>query len=983
MCGIVSIFAYEQDAPPVKREELLRIRDRMTLRGPDGCGEWYSADMRVGLGHRRLAIIDLSATGAQPMANGDGSLVVTFNGEIYNYRELRSGLEQQGYRFRSTSDTEVLLHLYAAKGPEMVHDLRGMFAFAIWDQRERSLFMARDPLGIKPLYLADNGRTLRAASQVKALLAGGEIDTTPEPAGHVGFFLWGHVPEPYTFYKGIRALPAGTWLRIGADGRKSSARFCSVADLFSEAGRNPDGPGSREVLREALVDSVKRHLVADVPVGIFLSSGLDSSTLLALAAESKGDIRTVTLGFREYRGTADDEVPLAEMLSARYGADHRTVWVEREDFEKEYAGLLAAMDQPTIDGVNSYFVSMAAARSGLKVAISGLGGDELFGGYPGFSQIPRMTACFGMAGKVPLLGRAFRIVSAPIMKKFTSPKYAGLLEYGGEYGGAYLLRRGMFMPWELPDILDGEMVREGWRELRPLSRLADSIAGVGASRLKVSALELGWYMRNQLLRDTDWAAMAHSLEVRVPFVDVELIRRIAPMIAGQSPPGKREMAATPTRPLPAEVLERRKTGFSVPTREWLVGGADAPVERGLRGWTKHIYAEFSLGGREAVKPSAVSVVAPPGTRDRRILVLATDAFGGHGGIALYNRDLLTALCSRPDCAEVVAIPRLMLRAPEPYPDKLTYVTTGIDCKLKYLETVVREAAAVGKFDLIVCAHINLLAAACLLRSFMGVPVILAIYGIDAWQPTRSQIVNTLAGRIDACISISDLTMKRFVKWSGLAPHKQFLLPNAIHTEFYGPGGKDTVLLDRYGLGGKTAILTLGRLVDKERYKGFDEVMELLPDLAREIPDIAYLIIGDGSDRGRLEKKAKQMGLADRVVFAGYIPESAKPAHYRLADAYVMPSRGEGFGFVFLEAMACGIPVVGSTLDGSREALRDGELGILVDPDNTEDVREGILAALRSRKGEVPEGLDYFSYPHFARRLNGIVDTVLETWMTGK
>lgn len=182
------------------------------------------------------------------------------------------------------------------------------------------------------------------------------------------------------------------------------------------------------------------------------------------------------------------------------------------------------------------------------------------------------------------------MASGPLLKKFTSPKYAGLLEYGGAYGGAYLLRRGMFMPWELPDILDGETVRDGWRELQPLVSLQDCIAGLVSPRLRVSSLELNWYMRNQLLRDTDWASMAHSLEVRVPFVDTALLDRIAPMIAGQSPPGKREMAAAPIRPLPAEVLVRRKTGFSVPTREWLLGGADAPGERGLRGWAKHVYA---------------------------------------------------------------------------------------------------------------------------------------------------------------------------------------------------------------------------------------------------------------------------------------------------------------------------------------------------------------------------------------------------------
>ena len=213
MCGIAAIFNY-RTGQPVDHAELIAVRDHMSARGPDGAGEWYSADQRVGLGHRRLSIIDLSPTGAQPMANTDGTLVVTFNGEIYNYRELRSQLEQQGCRFRSASDTEVLLHLYEREGREMVHKLRGMYAFALWDSRKQGLFLARDPFGIKPLYCADDGKTLRIASQVKALLAGGGVDTSPEPAGHVGFFLWGHVPSPYTLYRGIRGLTAGTTLWV-------------------------------------------------------------------------------------------------------------------------------------------------------------------------------------------------------------------------------------------------------------------------------------------------------------------------------------------------------------------------------------------------------------------------------------------------------------------------------------------------------------------------------------------------------------------------------------------------------------------------------------------------------------------------------------------------------------------------------------------------------------------------------------------------
>ncbi len=595
MCGIAAIFVHG-NSPAVEREKLLRIRDRMASRGPDGAGEWLSPDGRVGLAHRRLAIIDLSDTGAQPMASEDGGLVVVFNGEIYNYRQIRASLEKKGRRFRSSSDTEILLHLYAEKGERLVDDLRGMYAFAIWDERKQGLFLARDPFGIKPLYISDNGHTMRAASQVKALVAGGNVDTSPEPAGHVGFFLWGYVPEPYTLYKGIRAFPPGTSLWVDCQGKRRQKTFCSITD---EYGTPPDemrgirGEKLIRRLRDLLLDSVRHHLVADVPVGVFLSSGLDSASLTALVSElAPGSLNTITLGFHEYRGTENDEAPLAEYVARNYGAKHRTIYVEKSDFLDGLPAMVNAMDQPSTNGVNSYFVSYAAVRAGLKVALSGLGGDEIFGSYPSFRQIPRLVAALRPFRGIPFLGKAFRVVSAPVLRSLTSPKYAGVLEYGGSFEGAYLLRRGMFMPWELPGLMEEDMAREGWNKLQTLSRLEETTRGTSSSYRKVSVLETCWYMRNQLLRDADWAGMAHSLEIRVPLVDIHLLRGIMPMLGGKNSPTKHELSKTPSKPLPAAVSSRKKTGFSIPVREWILAEEGVSGDRGLRGWAKMIYRCF-------------------------------------------------------------------------------------------------------------------------------------------------------------------------------------------------------------------------------------------------------------------------------------------------------------------------------------------------------------------------------------------------------
>lgn len=577
----------------MNRDELIAVRDAMQQRGPDGRGIWLSEDNRVGMAHRRLSIIDLSASGAQPMASHDGRLHVVFNGEIYNYRQLRAELERKGHQFRSQSDTEVLLHLYSELGPKMVHALRGMYAFAIWDDRKRGMLLVRDPLGIKPLYYADDGAALRFASQVKALLRSPGIDAAPDPAGHAGFFLWGSVPEPYTLYRRIRALPAGTTLWVNPAGCSRPAPFFDLATVLS----NPIPGGSRAEarahLREVLLDSVQHHMVADVPVGMFLSAGLDSATLTALAAESSStSLRTVTLGFEEYRGTVNDETALAGKLAEHYRTSHRTRWVRREDFLGESERLFTAMDQPTIDGVNAYFVSKQAAELGLKVAISGLGGDELFGSYPSFRQIPRMVRWLSPFRGMPATGRFFRWASSPLLRRLISPKYPGLLEYGGTYGGAYLLRRGLFMPWELPELLGSRMAHEGWTELQPLLRLEQICQGAMNGRTRVTALEMNWYMRNQLLRDADWAGMAHSLEIRVPLADIKLIQDIAPLLT-EAFPDKRDMARTPLKPLPVDVLHRRKTGFAVPVRQWLMPvGSQRTGERGLRGWAMRVYEAF-------------------------------------------------------------------------------------------------------------------------------------------------------------------------------------------------------------------------------------------------------------------------------------------------------------------------------------------------------------------------------------------------------
>ncbi|MBT4931928.1 MAG: asparagine synthase (glutamine-hydrolyzing) [Rhodospirillaceae bacterium] len=590
MCGIAALYSYAADGPPVQQDVLAAINQAMVRRGPDGEGLWMSDDRRAGLAHKRLAIIDLSADGAQPMImeTPQGHLCISFNGEIYNFRELRRQLETDGVRFVSNSDTEVLLHLYQRDGRAMTKHLRGMFAFAIWDEQRRGMLLARDGFGIKPLYYMDDGKTIGAASQVKALLAGQKAAGRSRPqfdaAGHVGFFLFGSIPEPHTLYKDIRALPAGTTMWIDGNGVGQPEAFFDVSDALASA----DANAATIDLAEALRDSVRHHFVADVPVGVFLSSGLDSTTLVGLSSELQGaGLDTLTLGFEEFSGTENDEVPLAEAVAASYATRQHTVRVSGRNFANDLSDVLEAMDQPSIDGVNTYFVAKAAAGEGLKVAISGLGGDELFAGYNSFSQIPALVGGLGAIPGIGGVGRILRSLTAPLGGTIMGPKVPGLFEYCSGYGDAYLLRRGLFMPWELPTVMDGDMAREGLATLNARQRLKNCQAQVSAPKAKVAALEMAWYMRNQLLRDADWAGMAHGLEIRVPLVDVQLFSQLAGAIARGQGPDKQAMAATPKKPLPGQVLRRPKSGFFVPVRDWL--GGDGVQERGLRGWAKKVY----------------------------------------------------------------------------------------------------------------------------------------------------------------------------------------------------------------------------------------------------------------------------------------------------------------------------------------------------------------------------------------------------------
>ncbi len=595
MCGINGIVSFRAGAPLVDLDELTRTREAMRTRGPDAAGSWMSSDGRTGFGHRRLSIIDVSDRANQPMVSRDGQMVLTFNGEIYNYTELRSELEAGGETFDTASDTEVVLRMYAKWGREMLPRLRGMFAFAIWDSSARTLFLARDPYGVKPLYYANDGQTIRFASQVKALMAGGKISAARDPAGIVGFLLRGSVQGPFTIYEAIRELPAGSSMMVTADGPAPPCAYFSIANVLRDAvneRRHYSDDERAAIIADGVRESVRYHLVSDVPVGAFLSSGLDSGTIVALGAETGIPLQTLTLRFKEYADTPKDEAPLAQMVAKSYGLSHDISTLSGDVFRTHLAAALDAMDQPSFDGLNSYFVCKAAAELRWKVALSGTGGDELFGGYSTFRIIPRMVRLFAAFRYMPSLASAFRRMQPRMFKNDIrySPKTAYTLKYCTSYAGAYLMKRGLFLPEEVAGIVGEDVAREGLARLDMLARIRAAMTpDPGTAFARVAALESALFMRNQLLRDIDWASMAHSLEVRVPLVDAFLLRKVAPAVfSTRKRNGKELMARAPRQPLPEAIVKRKKTGFTVPIRKWLADPSETAKHFGMRPWALHL-----------------------------------------------------------------------------------------------------------------------------------------------------------------------------------------------------------------------------------------------------------------------------------------------------------------------------------------------------------------------------------------------------------
>lgn len=573
MCGICGILTHPGEGV---RPALERMMARLSHRGPDDEGrEWMapSPGRVLGLGHRRLSILDLTPAGRQPMRDPATGNWIVFNGEVYNYPALRSRLAAQGAVFDSHSDTEVLLKAYARLGTGMLGELEGMFAFALYDAARRRLILARDPLGIKPLYYTwtQTGAFL-FASEIRAIAASRLIPVELDRTALASCLAYGSVQEPLTMLKEVRQLNAGEWLEVDAARPIAPVvdygRFWSFPSPGSFVGTRQEAVAA---LRERLSHAVKGHLLSDVPVGLFLSAGVDSSAIASVCHRLGRSIETWTYSMEG--GAGQDEAPVAEAVARLFGLPHKTVGIPTHELKAGFFQFVGGLDQPTVDGFNTWLMARACRLHGYKVALSGLGGDELFGGYAGVRRLPWF---FRASQMLRLLSRGGRRRVLRLLGRRMPPcrreKMTELLASGLSWSELALFRRRLFSQaavkrlgfveadWTLNDI---DMPLE--TDLHTGTDPAFPIDAMGV-------LDARFYMRNMLLRDADVCGMAHGVEIRVPWLDrgVAELAFSLPDRWRQPEKGINKPLLVEAADVPDFVFRRRKTGFNLPYSRWLM-----------------------------------------------------------------------------------------------------------------------------------------------------------------------------------------------------------------------------------------------------------------------------------------------------------------------------------------------------------------------------------------------------------------------------
>jgi asparagine synthase (glutamine-hydrolysing) len=580
MCGIAGVIGHD---PKVVRLAIERMNEAQQHRGPDGAGiELYPFGRAfIGFGHRRLSILDVSTLGHQPMVHRPSGSSITFNGEIYNYRALRQQLEREGEVFHSGSDTEVLVAGLAKHGPDYVRQLQGMYTFGFHDPRQSSVVLARDPAGIKPLYFAQNNDYFVFASEVRAILTSGLIkNRSLSAAGIAGILAYGACQQPLTIFDAIRVHSCGAWTTI--DAAESNWKVSPAHVWWTIPSPETDMEAKDVVTKTAsmIEQAVTSHLVSDVPVGIFLSAGIDSAIIAGATAHQHPNIQTFTVGFED--SFADDEIQLAAATAQRVGLPNQAIRLRKEQVLFDVENWLTQADLPSMDGLNTYIISKAVRDKGIKVALSGLGADELFGGYPSFRQVPKLYWLSQLGSRVPKMARSC-LPSIVGFRKSSRIKdrIADMIETPQSIHDLTLQRRRVFSNRQI----NGLLPRANTYGLNSNWTANEVDVDRHDAGWMISAVESRYYQTNVLLRDSDANAMAHSLEIRVPFLDQRLIdwvHRIPGRIRFPKNGSPKHLLRTAfANALDPAILKRRKTGFTLPMTDWLTGPLKKVCEQSL------------------------------------------------------------------------------------------------------------------------------------------------------------------------------------------------------------------------------------------------------------------------------------------------------------------------------------------------------------------------------------------------------------------
>ena len=969
MCRIAAVIGYNEK----NLESSARLMaNAMAHGGPDDEGILLNKGLSYCLAHRRLSIIDLSSLGHQPMVNENNTVQIIFNGEIYNFAELKAVLINKGFLFRSGSDTEVLIHGYSYWGiDELLKRVKGMFSFIIADPVKKILIAARDQHGIKPLYYSKYGGYFYFASEVRSFKAINN-NWPKNPNWNIWFLSFGFIPEPNTTLDQVFSLERGHYMLYDLNTHDYTIN-CYYKHSYEpvEVSYND----ALENIRSLFNQSIKRHLVADVPVGIFLSGGLDSSLITyGVKNHTNSPTHSLSIYFEDKKYS---EQYYQEIVSRDANTIHKSYKIDFEQFSNSWSDIEKSLDQPSIDAINSYFICKYAKLNNLKVVMSGLGGDEFFGGYNSFnrSNYYKQFRKFAFAKNL-----------IPFTNSYPRKKIKFLTE--NNPSSEYLFYRGLYTPKDVAGIL-GIDTKDVWDELAKF-KTYDNV-DLLEPKNRVSMLESTVYMQSQLLKDSDVQSMWHSIELRVPFLDIDLtnyVNSLPTEIKYKDGKHKPLLIDAFKDVIPREIWDRPKKGFTFPFDVWfkkvdvfsnqqvIPARFAKDFKNGKinfsRVWSIYLNNTFGLN---------FDYISNSTTNKPKILFAYLIAFSKTGGIEKVNRTLLRCLTQDN---------RLIANAWSIYdnnPEINYYPRFGFKGfntnKLLFTTQLLKN---IFKWDKIIVGHINMAAVMRAAKKIKpSIKFILIAHGIEVWGKMSANKL-WLLKNADRIIAVSQYTKNRMVNDSGINPEKITVLHNCLDPFFpkHFETERPKYLSQRYGIDSNTkVVLTVSRINKDEGYKGYDTVIKVLGSILQKSPSLnfKYILCGkyDSTEYKRLIGLVAMYNLSERVLLTGFIPDSELVDHYRLSDIYIMPSKKEGFGIVYIEAAACGLEVIAGNADGSAEAMMNGEIGHLVNPDDENEIFDTLYELLNkplTKSKEISEiAYQQYDFDKYKERLLKIMEEV--------